>query len=372
MLRNTVKIQISSGITRDNCESENISHKTTIHAMVNISLIGLGQRGQATLSRLKFLPNANVIVKCDIDTDWREAATHPEVDLVWICTPWEWHLRMATTAMQAGKDVALEVPAAMTVAECEKLVSVARETGRHCVMLENCCYDTWHLGVREIIRQGILGRVKHIEGAYAHSLQEGWMRSYSRRHAGNPYPTHAIGPMCQLLPPGDTLDFLVSLSSPIPGDHINTSLIKSVAGVSLLLHYDISTPRPYSRMQTVCGALGFLQKYPIPTVQIQRKTGNVLLSGEEAERYVESFIPQRFQTMIEEGKSLGVPNVMNYMMDRSLLESIEKIHQARTLNAEEPDVLDMDVYDAALWSSVIELTEKSVNNGSTPVRFPRF
>lgn len=57
-----------------------------------------------------------------------------------------------------------EVPAAMTVADCRTLVSVSRETGHHCVMLENCCYDTWHLGVREIVRCGIIGRVKHLEG----------------------------------------------------------------------------------------------------------------------------------------------------------------------------------------------------------------
>ena len=340
--------------------------------MVNISLIGLGQRGQVTLERLGRMPNANVLVRCDVESDWRDAATHPDVDLVWICTPWEWHMRMAVTAMHAGKDVALEVPAAMTVADCERLVSVARQTGRHCVMLENCCYDTWHLGVREMVRRGMLGRIKHLEGAYAHTVPEGWMRAHGRRQGGNPYPTHALGPMCQLLPEGDTLDYLVSLSSPIPGDHTNTSLIRSVSGVSMLLHYDISTPRPYSRMQTVCGTLGFLQKYPLPTVQIETRQGLVQLSGEEAVAYVEGFIPSEFQTMISEGKAMGVPNVMNYMMDRRLLESLEKVREAREAGCEDLIALDMDVYDAALWSSVIELTELSARQGSVPVMFPRF
>lgn len=340
--------------------------------MVNISLIGLGQRGQATLERLGRIPEANVLVRCDIETDWREAATHPDVDLVWICTPWEWHMRMAVTAMQAGKDVALEVPAAMTVTDCEKLVVAARETGRHCIMLENCCYDTWHLGVLEIVRRGILGRIKHLEGAYAHTVPEGWMRAHGRRQGGNPYPTHAIGPMCQLLPEGDTLDYLVSLSSPIPGDHTNTSLIRSLSGVSMLLHYDISTPRPYSRMQTVCGTLGFLQKYPHPTVHIEKKDGVVELYGDEAVGYVESFIPDAFKQLIAEGRALGVPNVMNYMMDRRLLDAIVLIRQARIDGVAEPSCLDMDVYDAALWSSVIELTDRSARQGSMPVPFPRF
>lgn len=340
--------------------------------MVNISLIGLGQRGLATSERLALLPNANVVLRCDKDTDWQEAASHSDVDLVWICTPWEWHVRMAVFAMQAGKDVALEVPAAMTVAECETLLSVARETGRHCVMLENCCYDTWHLGVREIVRRGIIGRVKHLEGAYAHTVQEGWMRAQGRRRGGNPYPTHALGPMCQLLPSGDSLDYLVSLSSPTPGDHTNTSLIRSVSGVSMMLHYDISTPRPYNRMQTVCGTLGFLQKYPTPTVQLQTKSGEVLLTGDEAVEYVESFIPEDYQKIIREGKRVGAKNLMNYMMDSRLLSAIEQISQARKKGFPESDLLDMDVYEAVLWSSTIELTELSASNSSSPVKFPRF
>lgn len=340
--------------------------------MANISLIGLGQRGQATLERLAFIPDANVVVRCDVEMDWRDAATHPDADLVWICTPWEWHMRMAVTAMRAGKDVALEVPAAMTVADCETLVSVAKETGRHCVMLENCCYDTWHLGAREMVRRGMLGRIKHLEGAYAHTVPEGWMRAHGRRQAGNPYPTHAIGPMCQLLPEGDTLDYLVSLSSPVPGDHTNTSLIRSVSGVSMLLHYDISTPRPYSRMQTVCGTLGFLQKYPLPTVHLDTRGGALELAGDEAVKYVESFIPATFQEMIREGRALGVSNVMNYMMDRRLLQAIDRIRKEDTGNAPVTCRMDMDVRDAALWSSVIELTALSAEQGSVPVMFPRF
>lgn len=340
--------------------------------MVNIALIGMGQRGRATCDRLGAVPNVRVLMTCDRDRDWHAVATHPDVDLVWICTPWEWHVRMAVAAMRAGKEVALEVPAAMTVADCRTLVSVSRETGRHCVMLENCCYDTWHLGVREIVRRGVIGRVKHLEGAYAHTVPEGWMRAHGRRHGGNPYPTHAIGPMCQLLPQGDTLDYLVSLSSPVPGDHTNTSLLRSVSGVSMLLHYDISTPRPYSRMQTVCGALGFLQKYPLPTVHVEGRSGTVELTGDEAVRYVESFIPDEFRVLIDEGKAKDVSNVMNYMMDRRLLDAVERIRDERAAGVPVTAVPDMDVYDAALWSCVTELTSRSAENGSIPVEFPRF
>ena len=135
----------------------------------------------------------------------------------------------------------------------------------------------------------------------------------------------------------------------------------------MLLHYDISTPRPYSRMQTICGTLGFLQKYPVPSIQIETKNGTVTMTGDEAVAYVESFIPQEFKDIIENGKRLGVGNVMNYTMDYRIVESIEKLrlHQDNTS-------LDMDVYDAAEWSSLVELTEQSALAGGAPIEIPDF
>lgn len=342
--------------------------------MINIAIIGMGQRGKATLKRLHDIPQSNVCICCDADIDWHEVVCNPAVQLVWVCTPWEWHLPMAVEAMQAGKDVALEVPAVMTLQECQKLLEISHSMQRHCIILENCCYDTWHLGIREMIRRGMLGRIKHLEGAYAHMVGEGWMRDHGRRHSGNPYPTHAFGPMCQLLDKDDAPEYLVSMSSRIPGDHVNTSLIHSIKGVSMMLHYDVSTPRPYNRLQTVCGTLGFAQKYPQPTIVIDgdKTTGgqtvSVNLTGDEAVRFVEGFIPQNYREIIAEGKRLGVKNVMNYMMDRRIVETMQKVLDARSSGQPEPS-FDMDVHEAALWSSVIEMTKLSVEQGSVPITF---
>lgn len=351
-----------------------IKKKTYLCGMLNVAIIGMGQRGKATVERLRDIPLVNITHMCDRDVDWREVVRDDNVELVWICTPWEWHLRMAAMAMECGKDVALEVPAVMTVAECHQLVDVACRTGRHCLMLENCCYDTWHLGAREMVRRGMLGRIKHLEGAYAHTVPEGWMRSYGRRHAGNPYPTHALGPMCQLLNEEDTLDYLVSVSSSIPGDHTNTSLIRTRLGVSMLLHYDISTPRPYNRMQTVCGTLGFLQKYPVPSVVLDRagvKDGHICLVGDEAQEYVEGFIPREYRELIVQGQACGAANLMNYIMDRRIVDTMRHVLKNRKDGLAEPS-FDVEVYDAALWSSAVELTAMSVSGNSVPVRFPSF
>lgn len=342
--------------------------------MINIAIIGMGQRGHATLERLHDVPDAHVIICCDTDMDWHDVARSPQVQLVWICTPWEWHLQMAVETMRQGKDVALEVPAVMTLAECQKLEEVARDTHRHCIILENCCYDTWHLGIKEMVRRGMLGRIKHLEGAYAHTVSEGWMRDHGRRHSGNPYPTHAFGPMCQLLDIDDKPEYLVSMSSRIPGDHVNTSLIHTQKGVSMLLHYDVSTPRPYNRMQTVCSTLGFAQKYPLPTIVIEGyrdDEGNIInvsLTGDEAIGYVEGFIPEKYKEMIAEGRRLGVKNVMNYMMDCRIMETMHEVLEARQQGRPEPQ-FDMDVHEASLWSSVVEMSKQSVESGSRPITF---
>lgn len=338
--------------------------------MINIGIIGMGQRGRATLERLADIPQAQVLCTCDSQasarpdapitfyTDWHEAIRHEGIDIFYICTPWDKHVDIALEAMRLGRHVALEVPAAMKVSECQQLVRMSKQTGCYCVMLENCCYDTWHLGVRHIVRQGLLGEVTHLEGAYIHTVAPDWMIDMRRQHLGNPYPTHGLGPMCQLLQEGDSMEFLVSLNAdnPVTGDNLNDTLIRTRLGVTMLLQYDVSTPRPYNRLQTVCGTLGFAQKYPLPTIQLCDR----LYTGDEAIRFVEDHIPADYQSLIAEGKAKGVKNVMNYMMDRRLINALSQ--------GLPPDT---DVHEAALWSCITELTEQSATHDGVRVDIPR-
>lgn len=365
--------------------------------MLNIAIIGLGGRGRATLQRLGDIPSAHVVALCEKDpaiipastlaeastipftTDWHDILMRDDVDLVYICTPWETHVEMAVETMKAGKHVALEVPAAMSVSECELLVRVASWTSRHCVMLENCCYDTWHLGIREMVRQGILGEITHLEGAYIHPVDGEWMKHQRLEHKGNPYPTHGLGPMCQLLDSDDRLDYLVSFSTSDRnvGFHLNDTLIRTRKGVTLLLQYDTTTPRPYNRLQTVCGTKGFAQKYPLPTLVINGQDGEqTTLTGSDAEAKVESFITPEFRLLLDEGKRLGVKNVMNYMMDRRLIDALicEKEQNANVAGHHDSLLLplDIEVHEAALWSSITELSERSAQHGGERVSIPDF
>lgn len=371
---------------------------------VRIGLIGLGNRGRATLERYQALTDADITALCDLraqnleeaqaclarhgkpkareytaEDGWQALCRDADIDVVYICTDWLTHTRMATYALKQGRHVALEVPAAMTVAECWQLVDTAERTRRHCIMLENCCYDTFGLAVLNMARQGLFGELTHCEGAYIHDLRDrynaaednggyhkGWMRTYSNLHGGNPYPTHGLGPICQLLDihRGDRLDYLVSLSSgaiaggTTPGDHVNNTLLRTVKGKSILIQYDVTTPRPYSRMQTLCGTRGFAQKYPRRCFMFD---GQEAVKGDAVEPLLERFKHPFTATLGEDGQRLGVPNLMNYMMDRRLIHCLR-----------EGLPLDMDVYDAAEWSCITELSEQSARGGSVPVKIPDF
>lgn len=373
--------------------------------LVRIALIGLGGRGMKTLERYAFIHGAEIRYLVDIDEQrvllanqkltqsrrpqakvligekaWAEACSMQDVDVVYICTEWRSHTTIATEAMRCGKHVIVEVPAATTLRECWQLVETAEKTRRHLFMAENCCYDFFALQTLEIKRRGLFGQIMHCEGAYIHNLNEykfapqhgdtkhNWMIHSCAQHGGNPYPTHAIGPIAQLLDfhNQDRMMRLVSLSSSItiPNEcnselgHINNTLILTERGVSILLQLDVSTNRPYNRLQTVCGTKGFAQKYPLPTLQLE---GEKLLTGNEALSAMQKFATSPASQLWQRGHQLGVPNEMNYAMDARLIYCLQNGLP-----------LDIDVYDAAEWSCLAELTQLSASQGNIPIDIPQF
>ena len=326
---------------------------------VRIGLIGLGRRGMKTLERYAFIKDAAIRCLADIDPTrldaaneslersgrpradlhqgpeaWREVCHRADIDLIYICTDWATHCDMAVEAMRHGKHVAVE---------------------------------------------GLLGEITHCEGAYIHNLRDtfgltgntdntagNWMEKSCARHKGNPYPTHGIGPIGWLLGlhRGDRMDYLVSLTSRGCGpDHllgrVNSTLIRTVKGASILLQLDVTTMRPYSRLQTVCGTKGYVQKYPVPT--IKNLTGNTILTGEEALAEARLHTQMHAARLWQEGHRKNVPNEMNYTMDARLIHCLR--HGLP---------LDIDVYDAAEWSCIAELSERSAREGSRPISIPDF
>jgi predicted dehydrogenase len=385
---------------------------------VRIGFIGLGNRGPGAVGRMSHIDGVEIIALCDLRPDridvakerisntahdpvtysgneevWKELCERDDIDLVYICTPWHLHTPMAVYAMKQGKHVCTEVPAAVTIDECWELVETSESTKKHCMMLENCCYDFFELLTLNMARQGFFGDIIHCEGAYIHDLRElnfskgGYQdmwRLKANQRKGNLYPTHGLGPIAQIMDinRGDRMDYLVSTSSndfmmhkiaeelaasddfytPFAGEtyrgNMNTSTIRTINGGTMMIQHDVTSPRPYSRIHLVSGTEGFARKYPGPTRISQ---GHGWFSDEEIKALEEEYKPKIVDRVGELAKEVGGHGGMDFIMDWRTIDCLRN-----------GLALDQDVYDAATWSCITPLSEWSVQNRSNSIDVPDF
>lgn len=194
---------------------------------VRVGFIGLGMRGPGAVQRFTKIPGTEIVALCDIRPErvekalkiltkagvpeaamysgtedaWKRLCERDDIDLVYIATDWKHHAQMGIYAMEQGKHVAIEVPAAMTLDEIWKLINTAEKTRKHCMQLENCVYDFFELTTLNMAQQGLFGEILHTEGAYIHDLSRNWTTywnnwrlDYNRKNRGDVYPTHGLGP----------------------------------------------------------------------------------------------------------------------------------------------------------------------------------
>lgn len=400
----------------------------TVPAMdvVRIGVVGLGMRGPGAVYRFCNIEGAEVRALCDIEKDRVDAAQsilanagkpaaaafsgeaesykalceRDDIDLVYICTDWLSHVPIALYAMEHGKNVAIEVPAATTLDDIWALINTSERTRKHCIMLENCVYDFFEMAVLNMAQQGLLGEIIHAEGSYHHNLEDfwpeywnNWRLSFNRAHRGDVYPTHGIGPDCQLLNihRGDRMEYLVAVDTkPINGPKmvekyngekcddfqngdLTSTLIRTVNGKSLLIQHDVMTPRPYSRMYQAVGTDGYASKYPVQQILIRQETadGNNLdfenlnahepVSDEILAQLLDQYTPAFVKEIQEKAKAVGGHGGMDFIMDYRLVYCLRNGLP-----------LDMDVYDMAEWCCLGELTRISLEHNSAPVAIPDF
>ncbi|MCW3111188.1 MAG: gfo/Idh/MocA family oxidoreductase [Segetibacter sp.] len=386
---------------------------------VRVGFIGLGQRGPTHLTNMTKLSGVSIVGLCDIRQEkvleaqklieksgqkptlysggkdaWKKLCDRKDVDLIYIATPWALHVPMAVYAMEQGKHVAIEVPAAKTIDECWQLVKTSEKTRKHCMMLENCCYDFFELMTLNMARQGFFGDIIHTEGAYIHYLvdlnfkKDGyydmWRLKENIGRNGNLYPTHGLGPVCQVMNinRGDKMDYLVSMSSidnmmepeaeklaakddfykqfvhkPYRGN-MNTTVIRTNKGRTIMIQHDVSSPNIYSRIHKISGSKGSALKYPTPRIASSHEKW---LSDEEFKSLEEKYQPAIVKKVGELAKQVGGHGGMDFLMDWRLIDCLRNGLP-----------LDQDVYDAALWSAIAPLSEKSVASRSSSVDVPDF
>ena len=361
---------------------------------VRVGFIGLGMRGPGAVERFAQIEGTEVKGLCDVEADrveacqrllvkhgrprataysgsteaYKEMCERKDIDLVYIATDWVHHVPLALYAMEHGKHVAIEVPAAMTLEEIWQLINTSERTRLHCMMLENCVYDFFEIAALNMAQQGLFGEVLHVEGAYQHNLDDfwtaywnNWRLDFNAKHRGDVYPTHGIGPDCQLLNihRGDRMEYLVAMDTkPYNGPRV----------------HDVLTPRPYSRMYQIVGSDGYASKYPVHQLLFRSDQ----LKGKESADYqnlnahsampdslctamLKKHLPPFVKELEEKAKKVGGHGGMDFIMDYRLVYCLQ--HGLP---------LDMDVYDMAEWCCLGPLTRLSLENGSAPVAIPDF
>ncbi len=387
---------------------------------VKVGMIGLGNRGtgQAKLVNALFPDKAEIRAICDLresrieptlktlkesgqnpdiytgdDKVWMEMCQRDDLDLVVICTPWQDHVPMCVYAMQKGLHTTVEVPAALTLQGCWDLVNTAEEMQVNCMMLENVCYGAEELWVLNMAQNGVFGTITYGEAAYIHNLRESlfgderyyndWRIRHHIKQDGNLYPTHGLGPVAQYMDinRGDRFDHLVSMSSieaslsetshSVSHDNefynrtdfthgdMNNTLVKTRLGRTILIQHDVVTPRPYSRINALAGTKAYHEGYP-SRLSIAGERHD-WCTEEEVKAYQEKYKHPIWDKLKDGIAKHGGHGGMDFVQIYRLIDC---------LNNGWP--LDMDVYDAAAWSSIVELSKLSVELGSVPLKCPDF
>lgn len=393
---------------------------------VRVGFVGIGDRGAAAVKRMTYIDGVDITAICDIrqgaldgaqkilsdaglpkakeftggDLAFRELCDSNLVDLVYIATPWEWHVSIAIAAMKGDKHTAVEVSTAKTMDECWEIVEVSEQTRKHCVILENCCYDFFELLTLNMARQGAFGDLIHGEGAYIHNLDHHlfskpkddiisddaytrmWRLDENKRKA-NVYPTHGLGPICQAMNinRGDKMDYLTAMMSDdftlkrrieeeagkdaffeqFVGQemrgNMDMQMIRTAKGRTIMIQHDISSPRPYSRIHMLSGTKCFAQKWPLQHIAF----GHNVADEAQMKELWDKYTPEIVRRVGEMAKQVGGHGGMDFIMDWRLIDCLRNGLP-----------MDMDVYDAAAWSCITPLSEWSLANGSKPIAIPDF
>jgi hypothetical protein len=384
--------------------------------LVRIGFIGVGSRGSGHVRRLRSIEGVEIRAICDVDEAalngmledfdepvdtytgsedaWKELCERDDIDLVINATPWHLHAPICIYAMEHGKHTATEIPAAQSLEECWKLVETSERTKKHCYMMENACYGEFEMVTLNMARAGYFGELVHGEGAYIHQLMQHnftrngyhnmWRFRENANRNGNLYPMHGLGSIAQSMGInyGDQMKYMVSVSSAdfmmqektrelaetdsffedfVDNEfrgNMNTSIIKTFNGRTIMLQHDVTSTRPYSRIHLLSGTEGIAREYPEPRIA---NSHDGWLEQKEFDAVIEKYTPEIMKRVGEMARRMGGHGGMDSIMTWRLIDCLRN-----------GIPLDMDVYDAASWSSVVMLSEWSVANEATPIHFPDF
>ncbi len=403
---------------------------------VRVAFVGLGMRGPGAVARFTYIPGVEIVALCDYEAGraeacqkylkdaglmpadiysgekgYEELCKRPDIDLVYVATDWDHHFPVAKCALENGKNTAIEVPSAMNLEQCWELINLSEKNRKHCMILENCCYDWFELDALNMAQHGVFGEVIRAQGAYIHNLDDfwgyywsnpandpeklGWRMKYNMENRGDVYATHGLGPVAQVLDihRGDRFTTLTAMDTksvhgkeyveaktgkPCPnyrnGDH-TTTLMRTANGKVVEIQHNVMNPQPYNRLYQLTGTKGFANKYPVEGFAVDSKqlkasghapkvdnlSSHSFMPAAEAQALREQYRHPIIKKYGEMAEKVGGHGGMDFFMDARMVYCLQNGLP-----------LDMDVYDLAEWCSLAELGTLSMDNNSAAVAFPDF
>jgi len=341
------------------------------------------------------------------EDNWKKMLAAVKPDVCFIATNWKNHAPMAIEAMNQGAHAFVEVPIALTIEEMWGIVDTSERTKKHCMMLENVNYFRAEMMFLNMVRQNLIGEILHGEAAYIHDLRGqmnevergtgSWRTLHYANGSGNLYPTHGLGPVAQymnLARSEDNFKSIVAYGSPArgrklyaeknyPADHkwnqldykngdMQTSIIKTTLGRTIMVQWDETSPRPYSRHNLVQGTRGILSGHdhsgngvPIKIaldggVAGATKSSHSWAMGDDLNGLIEKYEHPFYTRTNETAKASGHGGGDGIMLYR-IWECLSK-----------GQPLDQNVYEGCFWSAVTPLSAKSIAEDGMPQAFPDF
>ena len=403
---------------------------------VRVAFVGLGMRGPWAVNRFAHIPGVQIVALCDYEQEraegcqrflkeqgllpadiyfgekgYEEVCKRTDVDLVYVATDWDHHFPVAKYALENGKHTAIEVPSAMNLEQCWELINLSEKTRKHCMILENCCYDYYEMNALAMAQAGVFGEILRGEGAYIHNLDDfwgaywsnpdgsdphqlGWRMKYNMENRGDVYATHGLGPVaqCMNIHRGDRFTTLVAMDTKSAhgkayvekmtgkecknfrnGDQ-TTTLMRTANGKVVEIQHNVMNPQPYNRLFKLTGTKGYATKYPTPEIALDKsqleKSGvkpqmdNLSSHGFLPRAEYDALMKKYYHPILtkygELGREMGHGG-MDFIMDARLVYCLQNGLP-----------LDMDVYDLAEWCSLAELGSLSMDNNCAAVAFPDF
>jgi predicted dehydrogenase len=385
---------------------------------VRIGLIGLGNRGNGMLRGWLGVPGVVITAVCDTlpdraaraadriqaetgsrpteyagsDTAFQDLCAAEDVDLVYVATPWEWHFRQGMAAMQGGKHVGIELPIATELKELWDLVDASERTQRHCFLMENCSYGRNELAILKMAHDGVFGELTHGHGGYLHDLRDllfngsyepdEWRRMWHTHTDASFYAMHGLAPIaaCMDINRGDRFSYLTATSSAalaladyrerfMPAGHPSwaesyvkgdrtTSIIRTEKGRLVRAEHDVSSPRPYSRINSIAGTRGIFEDYPARIYVEPDHSGHAWASFDP---YLQKYDHWLWRKVGDDAANNGGHGGMDYILQWRIIQQMRA-----------GLVPDIDVYDSASWCASVPLSGESIRKGSRPVAVPDF